>query len=77
MGMNDVLQRVFLSRQITHECFLTLGFSDQKINFLFKRSLTIVNEGSLLTVVRKGRFSKRPFFNKRKTIVFLTKNYRF
>ena len=51
--------------------FSDLGISDQKMYFLFKRSLTIVNEGSSLTVgnegtsftfVKKNKFLKTIFF---------------
>ena len=63
--------------------FSDLGLSDQKMYFLFEMSLTIVNEGSSLTVVSKGSFSNTIVFKKRLTIVFendslfKTKNDRF
>ena len=71
-----VVFNVFLSQQITWMS-TDLGLSDQKMHFLFKRSLTIVNKVTLLSVVlRKGRFQKRPFLEKW-SVLFKTKNYRF
>ena len=43
--------------------FSDLGFSDQTMHLLFKRSLTIVIEGASLAVVKKGSFSKIVFKN--------------
>ena len=53
--MNVVLNGFVLSRKITW-MFSYLGFSDQKMHFLFKMSLMIVNKGSSLTVFNKGSF---------------------
>ena len=76
--MNVVLI-FFIIIQITG-MFFDLGFSYQKMYFLFKRSVTIINEGSSLTVVNERSLSKtivfinncflNDRFSKRKTTVF-------
>ena len=44
--------------------FTDLGFSDQKMYFLFKRSFTIFNDGASLTVVNERSFLNNRFLFK-------------
>ena len=64
--VKNLVLNVFFYRDKLPQKFSDLGCSDQKLHLFSKRLLTIVHEGSWLTVVNNGFFKKTiVFFKKR------------